>query len=73
MTLGFATPHQIAMAKVDDLSRIQGVSENKARQIIYAAREGLGMCEFVQVDQLQENYECPSIVCFSKKRVLFHA
>ncbi len=54
---GFATPHQIAMAKVDDLTRIQGVSDNKARQIIYAAREGLGMCEFVQVDQLQENYE----------------
>ena len=54
---GFASPHQIAMAKVDDLTRIQGVSDNKARQIIYAAREGLGICEFVQVDKLQENYE----------------
>ncbi len=39
---GFATPHQIAMAKADDLTRIQGISDNKARQIIYAARDGLG-------------------------------
>jgi transcription termination factor NusA len=44
---GFATPHQIAMASPDTLSRIQGITDNKARQIIYAARESLGMCEFV--------------------------
>ncbi|MEX2756465.1 MAG: DNA repair and recombination protein RadA [Candidatus Sigynarchaeota archaeon] len=54
---GFTTPHQVAMASPDDLTRVQGISDNKARQIIYAAREQLGMCEFVSVDQVKENYE----------------
>jgi len=54
---GFTTPHQVAMASPDDLTRVQGISDNKARQVIYAAREQLGMCEFVSVDQVKENYE----------------
>jgi len=54
---GITSIRQLAMASVDDISKIQGVSDNKARQIIYAAREQLGMCEFVQVDQIKENYE----------------
>nr|MDO8085423.1 helix-hairpin-helix domain-containing protein [Candidatus Sigynarchaeum springense] len=54
---GFTTPHQVAMASPDDLTRVQGISDNKARQVIYAAREQLGMCEFVSVDQVRENYE----------------
>nr|MDO8088649.1 DNA repair and recombination protein RadA [Candidatus Sigynarchaeum springense] len=54
---GFSSPHQIAMASPDALTRIQGISDNKARQVIYAAREQLGMCEFVSVDQVKENYE----------------
>ena len=51
---GITSIRQLAMASVDDISKIQGVSDNKARQIIYAAREQLGMCEFVQVDQIKE-------------------
>jgi len=47
---GITSIRQLAMASVDDISKIQGVSDNKARQVIYAAREQLGMCEFVQVD-----------------------
>ncbi|HME51041.1 MAG TPA: DNA repair and recombination protein RadA [Candidatus Lokiarchaeia archaeon] len=54
---GITSIRQLAMASVDEISKIQGVSDNKARQIIYAAREQLGMCEFVQVDQIKENYE----------------
>jgi len=54
---GMTTIRQLAMASVDEISKIQGISDNKARQVIYAAREQLGMCEFVQVDQIQENYE----------------
>jgi transcription termination factor NusA len=44
---GFATPHQIAMANADDVTRIQGVSDNKARQVIYAARDIVGVMWFV--------------------------
>jgi len=54
---GITSVRQLAMASVDDVSKIQGISDNKARQVIYAAREQLGMCEFVAVDQIQENYE----------------
>ena len=54
---GFTTAHQVAMASPDDLTRVQGISDNKARQVIYAAREQLGTCEFVRVDQVVENYE----------------
>ncbi|HME51782.1 MAG TPA: DNA repair and recombination protein RadA [Candidatus Lokiarchaeia archaeon] len=54
---GMTTIRQLAMASVDDVSKIQGISDNKARQVIYAAREQLGMCEFVPVDQIQENYQ----------------
>ena len=54
---GITSIRQLAMASVDDISKIQGISDNKARQVIYAAREQLGMCEFVQVDHIKENYE----------------
>ena len=54
---GMTTSRQLAIASVDDVSKIQGISDNKARQVIYAAREQLGMCEFVQVDQIKENYK----------------
>ncbi len=33
---GFSSPHQVAMASPDGLTRVQGISDNKARQVIYA-------------------------------------
>jgi transcription termination factor NusA len=54
---GLTTIRRIAMSTVDDIAEIEGISDNKAKAIIYAAREHMGMCDFVAVDRIQENYE----------------
>ncbi len=54
---GVTTLKRLANCPVDEIAKIEGISDNKARAIIYEARDKLGMCEFIPVDQLDEHYE----------------
>ena len=54
---GITSLKRLANCPVDEIAKIEGISDNKARAIIYEAREKLGMCEFIPVDQIDEHYE----------------
>ncbi|MHA1792337.1 MAG: DNA repair and recombination protein RadA [Promethearchaeota archaeon] len=54
---GFTTLRRLSLCTISDLAQIDGISENRAKNIIYQAREKLGMCEFVTVDKIEENWE----------------
>ncbi|MBD3185222.1 DNA repair and recombination protein RadA [Candidatus Bathyarchaeota archaeon] len=57
MEEGINTLRRLSMTNARELSEVNGISMNRAKNIIYEAREEMGMCEFITVDQLQENWK----------------
>ncbi|MFX0098289.1 MAG: DNA repair and recombination protein RadA [Candidatus Hodarchaeota archaeon] len=54
---GITSLRRISLFSIDKLADFDGISEARAKGIIYQARERLGMCDFVTVDQVQENWK----------------
>ncbi|MHA1371942.1 MAG: DNA repair and recombination protein RadA [Promethearchaeota archaeon] len=57
MEEGITTLRRLSMVNYRDLADIDGISENRARKLVFQAREKLGMCDFITVDELEENWK----------------
>ena len=57
MDNGITSMRRLANSVAGDLSDIDGITEKRAKNIIYSAREKLGMCDFITADSMEENYK----------------